>query len=124
MKTMKTMIILLLLISCVSNEKLVMKNINNNEITVKWYYYSYISNTSPDFIDVKKGDSLVQIYKAEGVISDVLIDNNKIIIKAYNIKNGIIYTESILPEVFGFKIELDTTSTRDDFMNRPDAIKE
>ncbi len=124
MKKMKTICVLFLLVSCISNDKLIVKNISNNDISIKWYYYSYISNISPDFIDVKKGDSLVQIYKAEGVITDVLIENNKIKIKVYNLKNGIIYTDKLLSEVFDYKIELDTTSTREEFLNRPDAIKE
>jgi hypothetical protein len=124
MKKMKTICVLFLLVSCISNDKLIVKNISNNDISIKWYYYSYISNISPDFIDVKKGDSLVQIYKAEGVITDVLIENNKIKIKVYNLKNGIIYTDNLLSEVFDYKIELDTTSTRNEFLNRPDAIKE
>jgi hypothetical protein len=124
MKKMKTICVLILLVSCISNDKLIVKNISNNDISIKWYYYSYISNISPDFIDVKKGDSLVQIYKAEGVITDVLIENNKIKIKVYNLKNGIIYTDNLLSEVFDYKIELDTTSTRNEFLNRPDAIKE
>ena len=71
MKKMKTLCLFALLISCIGNDKLVIKNISNDDIAIKWYYYSYITNISPEFIDVKKGDSIIQIYKADDVFTDV-----------------------------------------------------
>lgn len=122
---MKIICLLLLLISCkFDNDKFVRKNIGNDEISIKWYYYSYISNTSPDFIDVKKGDSIIKIFDAIDVVTNVSLNNKTIIIKQYEPYRGIVNTKKVLPEVFGYKIVIDTTATYNDYRYRPEAIKE
>ena len=123
---MKTLCLLILFASCISNDKFVIKSIDNNEVSIKWYYYSYISNLSPEFIDVKKGDSTVQIYKADGFITDVSIKDKSIMVKGVqtNIGGGIIYTKKPLAKVFGYKIIIDSTATIDDYRKTPKAIKE
>ncbi len=120
----KTICILTLLVSCISNDKLVVKNISNNDISIKWYYYSYISNISPEFVEVKKGDSTVLIYEAVDVVTDVIIKDKNIIIKQFEPSRGIINTKSLLTQVFEYKIIIDTTATYDEYRFRPDAIKE
>lgn len=122
---MKVACLLILLLNCkFDNDKFVRKNINNNDISIKWYYYSYISNTSPDFIDVKKGDSIVKIFDAVDVITDVSINDKTIVIKQYEPHRGIINTQKILPKVFGYKIKIDTSATYNEYRYRPEAIKE
>jgi hypothetical protein len=107
-----------------SNDKLVVKKINNNDISIKWYYYSYISNLSPEFVEVKKGDSIVMIYEAVDVFTDVIIEDKNIIIKQFEPSRGIINTKNVLTEVFDYKIIIDTTATYDEYRFRPDAVKE
>lgn len=124
MKKMKVFCLLALLVSCIGNDKLVIKNTTNDDISLKWYYYSYITNNSPDFIDVKKGDSIVQIYKADDVVVDVNIINKNIILKQFEPSRGIIYTKKVLPDVFGYKIIIDTTGTYDEYRYIPKAVKE
>jgi len=121
---MKTLCLLALLVSCIDNDKLVIKNTTNDDISMKWYYYSYITNNSPEFIDIKKGDSIVQIYKAVDVITDVLIKDKSIILKQFEPSRGIIYTKKVLPDVFGYKIIIDTTATYDEYRYIPKAVKE
>jgi len=124
MRKMKTLCLLALLVSCIDNDKLVIKNTTNDDISMKWYYYSYITNNSPEFIDIKKGDSIVQIYKAVDVITDVLIKDKSIILKQFEPSRGIIYTKKVLPDVFGYKIIIDTTATYDEYRYIPKAVKE
>ena len=124
MKKMKTLCLFALLISCIGNDKLVIKNISNDDIAIKWYYYSYITNISPEFIDVKKGDSIIQIYKADDVFTDVNIVGKNIVLKQFEPWRGIIYTKKLLPEVFGYKIVIDTNATYDEYRSVPKAIKE
>lgn len=126
MKKMKALCLLILLVSCIGNDKFVIKNVTNDDIAIKWYYYSYITNNSPEFIDVKKGDSIVQIYKADGFITDVSIKDKNIVVKGVetNTGGGIIYTKKPLSEVFGYKIIIDSTATNDDYKRTPKAIKE
>src|SRR5688572_33100736 len=50
-------------------DKLVRKELENDDIKAKWYYYSYITNTSPDFIEITKDGESTIIYKAEDVVT-------------------------------------------------------
>jgi hypothetical protein len=103
---------------------MVRKNIDNNDISIKWYYYSLISNNSSDFIDASKGDSIVRIYESVGIIADIKISDKKIILKQFEPSNGIIHTKKKLNEVFGYKIVIDTSATYDEYRYRPAAKKE
>ncbi|HYD92801.1 MAG TPA: hypothetical protein VEA37_15100, partial [Flavobacterium sp.] len=100
--------LIILCFSC-KDPKLVRKNVTDGNINVKWYYYSYISNTGPDIIEVKKKDSIVQILRADEIIVDVVIQDKKIIIKTFENASPYIHSDSILTEVYGYKIVLDTT---------------
>jgi hypothetical protein len=107
-----------------SNDKLVVKNISNPDITIKWYYNSYISNINPEFVEVKKGDSIVIIYETVDVVTDVIVEDKNIIIKQFEPSRGIINTKNVLTEVFDYKIIIDTTATYDEYRFRPDVVKE
>lgn len=123
MKKIKLISLLILLTSC-SNDPMVRKNINNNDISVKWYYYSLITNDSSDFIDVRKEDSIVRIFESVNVITDIKITDKKIIIKQFEPSNGIIFTKKVLNEVFGYKIVIDSSANYDEYRYRPAAKKE
>lgn len=103
-------------------KKIIRKDIDNSDVEMTWYFHSYITNLSADFVDISKGDSTIIIYKAVNTIADVLIRNDSIIIKTYFPSNGIIYTKNILDEVFSYKIIIDTTATENEYLNRPDGI--
>jgi hypothetical protein len=124
---MKTYIILILsctLLSCTfKDSKIVRKSIDYKDINVKWYYYSYISNNSPDIVEVTK-DSTVEIYRASLMISDVLVKDNNITIKGFGPTHGIRETEEVLSEAFGYKIVIDTTATEEEFWAKPLGKKE
>lgn len=129
MKNLLIIFIAFLLSSC-GDDIYVRKSLsvenNETQITLKWYYYSYYQNYSPDFIDIIKGDSIVNIYNAMYIITDVYVsyDDSTIIIKTFKPSNGIIYTKKLLPEVFGFKIAVDTTATYNELRNIPNGIEE
>ena len=61
--------------------KLVRKEIQTNDITLKWYYYSYITSGSPDIVEVEKDGEIKEIYKRKGVILDVSIKEHNILLK-------------------------------------------
>jgi len=93
----------LLLFSC-SDKKIIKKSINNNEISINWYFYSYISNTSSDFVEVKKKDSITLIFKAESVIKDIEIKNDTIVI-SHTKFNGLNSNIQLKDSVFGYSIK-------------------
>ncbi len=105
-------------------EKIVIKKISNDDITIKWYYYSHITNNSPDIVEVEKRSTRKEVYKAEGIISNVTLNEHNIIIKLVEPENGIVYTKDVNKELFGYKIVLDSTGTFDEYRLKPKGIKE
>lgn len=125
---MKAQIILPLLgalLSCnIEDPKFIRKKIVNKEITVKWFYYSYITNTSPDFVVIEKNGIAKEIYKAESVIVDVSLHEHDIILKLFRPSNGIVFTKQVEKVVFGYNIVLDSTATIEQVSLIPDGVKE
>jgi hypothetical protein len=114
-----------LVASCSSqNIKFVRKQIDNDDIRIKWFYYSYISNTSPDFVVVTRQRKEKEIYEATRVIIDVRLSGDSIILKLVEPEKGLVYTKQVEKKVFGYKIILDTTGTYEELQNIPDAVKE
>lgn len=113
------------LLSCNQEEpKFVRKEINNKDITIKWYYYSYISNNSPDFVVVEKNGHRKEIFKATWTILNVSLDNHSIILRVLGPSKSMVFTKQVDEDVFGYKITLDTTGSSNEIRLIPDGIKE
>lgn len=111
--------------SCNQEEpKFVRKQIDNKDISIKWYYYSYITNLSPDFVVVEKGGDKKEIYKATGVILNVALQDSNIVLKLIEPSKNLVFTKKADEEVFGYKIKLDTTGTYEELWRIPDGVKE
>ena len=67
------------LFSC-SDKKLIKYEFKNFKIELNWFKYSYLTNTSPDFIEIKCGDSLINIFESQYGLQEVKVENGKIII--------------------------------------------
>jgi len=124
-KILNIIILIFFLFSCnFDNSKIIRKHLTNEDISIKWYYYSHITNNSSDIIEVKQNGVEYDIYEAADVITDVLLNDKIIVIKLYKPERGIIITEKISPKVFGYKIVLDSTATYNDYRNIPNGVKE
>lgn len=111
----------LLFISC--NDRFVRKEINNNDITVSWYYYSYISDNSPDYVTVRKGAEEKNIYEAVASITDVNLHDSTIIISTLgSLMKGVI-TKDLPQEIYGYRIVYDTVSDPSVIYHLPKGIK-
>jgi hypothetical protein len=112
-------------LSCFQNEpKFVRKTIDNNDIKIKWFFYSYITSVSPDKVEVeKKGDKKI-IFEADGVITNVTLKKDSIILRLIPPSLGIVYTKNIADEVFGYKIILDSSAAIEELNLIPDFKKE
>lgn len=106
------------------NSKFVRKKIIDNNITIRWYYYSYISDVSPDIVEVEKDGEIKKIYEAIQVITNVLIKEKRIILKLVEPTTGLVFTQKVQNKIFDYKIVLDTTGSYTDLRNIPDGIKE
>ncbi len=112
-------------IGCKFDEpKFVRKQVGNNDVTVKWYFHSYITNQSPDFVVVEKDGDKKEIYKATDVVLNVTLKEHNIILKLVEPSKGLVFTKKVENEVFGYKIILDTTGTYDELRLRPDGVKQ
>lgn len=108
--------------SC-KNSKFIRREIMNENITIYWYYYSYISNNSADFIEVSNGNESKIIFKGTDVTAISLI-NDTITIHVYKPWRGIIYLNHTNSKIFGYHAKIDTTATLDDYKKIPDGKKE
>lgn len=116
---------LLLLVCCNQlNNRFVRKRVEDGHISICWYYYSYISNVSPDFVEVQKGNEVKRIYEAVDVVTDVILKNDTILIKLFEPERGIVYTDSVLTKVFDYHIVFDDNSTYLEYRETPDGVKE
>lgn len=112
----------LLFISC--DSKFIRKDIEDGQASIKWYYYSYISNNSPDIIEIKKNDSCVEIVRAEQIIKDVEVRKETIFIKTYPFSTGIVYSDNIRKRALGYSIVIDSTIVEGENIKIPLGVKE
>src|SRR5690606_30956848 len=117
-----TIKVLFLLSSC-SQPKMIIKTVKNEDITVRWYYYSHLTNNSPDIIDVVRNDSIVEIIRIEErSIADLSLEKDNIIITiAYSGNDSAI---NFPTHVFEYNIIVDTISTVNMRINFPKGKKE
>jgi hypothetical protein len=52
----------------------------NSEIELNWFNYSYLTNTSSDFIEIKCGNSTHTIFESQSGLQEISVENKKIII--------------------------------------------
>jgi hypothetical protein len=109
--------------SCM-NSRFIRKELKYSDIEINWYYYSYISNNSPDIIEVSKGKESKVIFKGDGVVTDVSLINDTIRIQLFRPSIGIIYEDFTNEKIFGYNAIIDTTANLDDFKKIPDGKKE
>lgn len=65
--------------SCI-DDKIYNKQVNNNEIYVNWYHYSYITSSSPNYITVKKNEEEIVIFRTVRGLQDVELRGDTIFI--------------------------------------------
>jgi len=112
-------------LSCESDDvKFVRKKIENKDIVITWYYHSFITNNSPDYVVLERDGVTNEIYKAERVITDVALSKNNIILRLVKPSLGVVYTEKIQDSILGYKIIVDTTDNIESLRFIPDGIKE
>jgi hypothetical protein len=125
MKILMLITLISFFLSCnLENSKFVRKQIDNKDISIKWYYYSYITNNSPDFVVVEKKGDKKEIYKATWTVLNVTLKDHNIILKVLGPSKSMVFTKHVDEEVFGYKITLDTTGTYNETRLIPDGIKE
>lgn len=125
MKILMLITLISFFLSCnLENSKFVRKQIDNKDIFIKWYYYSYITNNSPDFVVVEKKGDKKEIYKATWTVLNVTLKDHNIILKVLGPSKSMVFTKHVDEEVFGYKITLDTTGTYNETRLIPDGIKE
>ena len=107
-----------------TDPKFIRKQIENKDVAIKWFFYSYISNTSPDFVVVEKDGKNIELYKADRVIVDVALIDHAIILKLVEPSKGLVYTKKVEDQVFGYKLIVDTTGTYDELRLRPNGVKQ
>ncbi|MBC9909300.1 hypothetical protein [Chitinophaga varians] len=113
------------LLSCSFEEpKFVRKQIDNQDISIKWFYYSHLTNNSPDLVVVEKNGNRKEIFKATWTVLDVTLKDHDIILKTLGPSKSMVFTKHMDEEVFGYKITLDTTGTYNETKLIPDGVKE
>lgn len=125
MKILMLITLMSIFLSCnLGDSKFVRKQIDNKDVSIKWYYYSYITNNSPDFVVVEKNGDKKEIYKATWTVLNVSLKDHNIILKVLGPSKSMVFTKHVDEEVFGYKITLDTAGTYNETRLIPDGIKE
>jgi hypothetical protein len=128
---MRKMIFLLSIVAvgcCPGEPKFIRKQFDDDEVSVKWYYHSYITNTSPDIVEASLDGKVLEIYRdKELLLTDVAVHDSTIVITLakpseadYNFDR---LDGEILSEAFGYKIVLDTSAAHGDVFKVPEGVK-
>ena len=75
-----TFLLLLFILTSCQDKKLIKYDYKDSEIELNWYYHSYITSWSPDFVEVKCGESFQKIFVGKNILSEVLVKDKKITI--------------------------------------------
>lgn len=121
MKKLPVLLLCVLLMSC-GLSKLIRKEISDGKVTLRWYFYSDITHNSPDIVEVQKGDSIIEIYEADGIITDIKFNDNDIVITGCCPSSRIVYNDTV-NEAFGYQVIIDTTATKDETVRIPRGVK-
>ena len=115
----------LVLTACIFNDKrFVRKKIITNDIVISWFYYSYISDTSPDIITISRNGKETEVARAVNVITDVNFANNKIIIRLTPNRGYPATPGETKLNGAGFKIVIDSTALVSELALIPNGVKE
>ncbi len=102
------------LISC-SNKKLIRYEYKDSQIELNWFFYSYLTNTSSEFIEVKCGDSFQIIFESQSSLQNVKVENNKIIISHLKF-NGTDPKTKLIENVCGYEIEYKEVTSHEMYL--------
>ena len=121
MKTINLVFLVILFefISGCTQPKFLRKVVETQDIKVLWYYYSNISNNSPDIIEVSNGSKSKIIFKGVDLITNISILQDTIIINMYKPERGIIIEDNTKDKVFEYYVRLNSTATLDDYKKIP-----
>ena len=108
-----------LFFGCNADSRLIRKELHERDITVQWFYYSYITNDSPDIVSIKKDGKEVELCRIRTAITDVKICRKNIIIKYYWSHRSRIDSLTELQEAFGYKIIFDSAGTLEERQQIP-----
>ena len=108
------------------DSRFIRKELKTDNITVYWYYYSYISSNSPDKIEVLNNttNEAVIVFEGVSVITNLAIINDTIVIQLFKPERGIIIEDNTKNKVFGYYTKIDSSATLDDYKKIPDGKKE
>lgn len=125
---MKKLFIIVFVASCLlgcifKRDEFIRKKLHDNQITIKWYYYSDITDNSPDFIEIKKGTTKELLYKSPWEIIDVNLRNDTIYLKLVNTNLRFSGAPKIKDQIWEYKIIVDSTGVTEDLLTIPDGVK-
>lgn len=100
----------------IGNERLYIKEVQNNDVKLDWFFYSAAYSESPDYITVNQGGTIDTICTASN-IAGLRLDADKIMLGFYGSPQ--LYGEPIeVPtKVMGYKVLIDTNYVRDSHTN-------
>ena len=100
------------------SDRLYLKEIDKSNLKIDWFFYSTVSNTTPDYLIASKGAKVDTICTSDN-IANVEFVNDVIEISFYG--EPTCYNKPILvaQKVFGFEIKIDSSHV----INEPKARK-
>ena len=92
-----------MLTSC-NDKKLIKYQYKDSEIEINWFHYSHLTNTSSDFIEIKCGDSFLNIFESQYGLQKVSVENKRITISHLTF-NGVKPIQKRTDKICGYEIE-------------------
>ena len=119
-------IVSILYVACgIEDSKFIRKRLNNSEVEVTWYYYSYITNVSPDFVEIRRGDSIKVICEAGYEIVDVKLGSDQVEVRFSLPADRQLSSAQIFgSDFFGYPAVFDSSGTTSELRLIPDGVKE
>ena len=111
---MKYLIFLLLIVISCGSDKIYQKRLQNDEIAIDWYHYSYISSGSPNYVVVTKGDKEELVFEDGYGLQDIELHKDTISILHLKFQT---IPKIKKNSVFGYVIKYKEVSSHEMYIN-------
>lgn len=110
---MRRLLFLFILLASCGSDKIYDKQLNNHEINIDWYHYSYISSGSPNYIVVRKGEKEELILEYGWGLQNIELHNDTITILHFKFHE----TPKVKKDnVFGYAIKYKETNSNEVYL--------
>lgn len=100
-------------------EPLFFKKIKTKNFELNWYYFSYLSNESPDIIDMKRGEETYNICKSPNIYDVNIFGEDSVLITFIDSPKFAEGNNLLVNQLFNIPIRIDSIPNSKFYKSKP-----